>query len=183
LYAYLKDHSTHNWVHWNMRNANYGFEAIANRFRILGGKPFDIEDQFKFDLSEVLKLVHTDNFEEHKPSGKLLNLANRNTISLHDAKSGQDESVAFDKRDFLTLHMSTSRKVDIVDSILTLEEKNQLKVNTSIIKECGLSMPGIIEIVRNNWLLFALWSVVMAILGAAMEPIFQHFFGTDRIGN
>jgi len=31
-----------------MRNANYGFEAIKNRYKILGGTPKEIHDDFKY---------------------------------------------------------------------------------------------------------------------------------------
>jgi len=182
FYDFVKNHKTHKWVHWNMRNVSYGFEAIANRFKILGGNPREIEDQFKYDFPETLGLVHTYKFEKHKPSGQLLNLANRNSITTNDAMIGKDEAAAFDNRDYLGLHMSTCRKVEIIDRILTLQEKNKLKINANVITTCGLTPSGIIEIVRNNWFLFLIWSIAMAILGATLEPIFQHFFGTDKIG-
>jgi len=181
FYAHLKKHQSYCWVHWNMRNANFGFEAIDNRFRILGGHPRNIEDQFRFDLPEILGLIYTYNFEKHnKPSkGQLLNIAARNKITLQDALKGKDEADAFDNRDFLKLHMSTIRKVEMIDRILTLEEKKKLKVNVWLYKACGITPAGIIEIVRNNWILFALWSLIMAIIGMALEPIVQRFFGTD----
>ena len=48
FYAHLKKHQSYCWVHWNMRNANFGFEAIDNRFRILGGHPETLK--INFDL-------------------------------------------------------------------------------------------------------------------------------------
>jgi hypothetical protein len=32
------------YVHWNMRDVNYGFQAIEHRFRVLGGEPYIVED-------------------------------------------------------------------------------------------------------------------------------------------
>lgn len=181
FYAYVKRHNSYSWVHWNMRNANFGFEAIDNRFRILGGYPKNIEDPFKYDLPEILGLIYTYDFEKHDSptKGQLLNLSKRNRISTRDALKGKDEADAFDNRDFLLLHMSTIRKVEMIDRILTLEEKNKLKVHVWLYKACGLTPAGIIEIVRNNWILFTLWSLGMAILGMALEPVVQRFFGTD----
>jgi len=180
FYEYVKRHSGYKWVHWNMRNASFGFEAIGNRFRILGGNPKAIDDQFKYDLPDIVGLIYTYNFEKHKKptQGQLLNLAIRNKVTTRDALTGKDEAEAFDKRDFLLLHMSTMRKLEIIDRLLTLEEKNKLKVDVWLFKACGLTIPGIIEIVRNNWILFLLWSLIMAILGMAMEPLVQHWFGT-----
>lgn len=183
FFEFVKKHSTFNWVHWNMRNSSYGFEAIANRFRILGGNAKEIEDQFKFDLPENLGLIYTYDFEKHKPKGQLLNLAFRNKISDNDALIGKDEAKSFEDRDYLKLHMSTCRKVEIIDRILSLEEKNILKVNASPIKIYGLTPTGIFEIVRNNWILFLIWSLLIGIIGAAFEPIIQYFSGTSNYGH
>lgn len=185
FYDFVGKHKTYKWVHWNMRNASFGFEAIANRYRILGGNSRYIEDQFKYDLPQIIGNIYTYKFEEHnKPSkGQLLNLAIRNKITIRDTLTGKEESAAFDERNFLNLHMSTMRKVEVIDRILNLEEKHKLRVAVSIFKSCGLSIPGIIEIVRNNWFLFLLWSVLMAVVGISIEPIIQHLVGTDTFGN
>ncbi len=179
FFIYMKAHSTHTWVHWNMRNASYGFEAISNRYKILGGHPKDLEDQFKIDLPEVLGKIYTYSFEKHKPDGQLLNLSNRNKISTRDALKGKEEADAFENREYLKLHMSTSRKVEMIDRILTLEEKRKLKVEASIVEIYGLTPVGIFEMVRNNWILFVIWSIIIYLIGAAFEPIVQNYFGTS----
>ncbi len=92
---------------------------------------------------------------------------------------GKEEAEAFDNRDFLKLHMSTSRKVEIIDRILTLEEKEKLKVKASFFKIYGISPMGIFEMIRNNWILFLIWSVVIYLIGSAFEPIVQKYFGTN----
>lgn len=182
FYLYMKKHHSYHWVHWNMRNANFGFEAIANRFRILGGKPKTIEDHLIFDLPEILGSIYTYRFEKHdNPSkGQLLNLSIRNKITINDALKGSDEAVAFNNKDFLKLHMSTIRKVEMIDRILTLQEKKQLKVNVNSFKSCGITPAGIVEIVQNNWILFTIWSIIMAIIGMALEPVVQNLVGTNK---
>jgi len=35
------------WVHWNMRDANYGFEALENRIRALGGTPVSVPEAIR----------------------------------------------------------------------------------------------------------------------------------------
>jgi hypothetical protein len=182
FYTYLKKHQSYCWVHWNMRNANFGFEAIGNRFRILGGNPRIIEDQFRYDLPEILGLIHTYNFEKHNSptKGQLLNLCRRNKITSMDALKGKDEADAFDNRDFLKLHMSTIRKVEMIDRVLTLQEKKKIKVNAWIFQACGITPVGIIEIVRNNWILFAIWSIIMGVIGMALEPVVQNWAGTNK---
>ncbi len=184
FYEYLKDHLLYKWVHWNMRDANYGFEAIANRYKILKGNPKQITDQFKYDLPNILEFIHTDKFEKHKEpfKGRLLNLCIRNDISIRDALKGEDEANAFEARDFLKLQMSTNRKVEMINTILTYQEKKKLKTNAWLFKSCGITLGGLIEMVHNNSYLFALWTVFWTILGIVCAPILQYWFGTVNYG-
>ncbi len=74
FYEFVDKHHSYYWVHWNMRNASYGFEAIKNRYRILGGEPKEIDDDLKFDLPIILAKLYTKQYEQHEPDGKFLNL-------------------------------------------------------------------------------------------------------------
>lgn len=40
------------WLHWNMRDANYGFEALENRMKVLGGIPVSVP--------EAIRRIQTD---------------------------------------------------------------------------------------------------------------------------
>ncbi len=40
----MKQHKAYFWVHWNMRDINYGFPGLEHRFRILGGEPYVLDD-------------------------------------------------------------------------------------------------------------------------------------------
>ncbi len=180
FYDFVKKHKDFKWIHWNMRDSNYGFEAIANRYRILGGQAFEIDEDRKYDLPRVLGKIYTYGYEKNKPDGRLLNLANRNNITTVDALKGVDESTAFDNKEYLKLHKSTLRKVDIIDSIIDRAYKNELKVNAKTKHIYGLTIPGIIEIVKNNWILIAIWSILFYILGAATEPVIQRLFETAQ---
>ncbi len=179
FYDFAKKHNTHKWVHWNMRNANYGFEAIKNRYRILGGTPNEIDNDLKYDLPIIISKIFTNNYEKDKPNGKLLNLVKRNNITSRDVLTGREEAEAFDKGKYLELHMSTLRKVDMLASIVNHIKNGNLKVQSSVIAIYGLSFSGIIEIIRNSWLLTGLLSLACFIAGAAFEPVVQRFFGTS----
>jgi hypothetical protein len=180
FYDFAKKHKDFKWIHWNMRDSNFGFEAIANRYRILGGQAFQIDEDRKYDFPRVLGKIYSYGYEKNKPDGRLLNLANRNNITTVDALKGVDESTAFDKKEYLNLHKSTLRKVDIIDSIIDRADKNELKVNAKTKHIYGLTIPGIIEIVKNNWILIAIWTILFYILGAATEPAIQRLFGTAQ---
>ncbi|MBT1706417.1 hypothetical protein [Chryseosolibacter indicus] len=178
FYQFVKQHKDHRWIHWNMRDANFGFEAIANRYKILGGEPYELDEDRKYDLPRILGKIYTYGYERNEPDGRLLNLANRNKITLRHALKGSDEAKAYEDKKYLELHQSTLRKVDIMDSIVDRTDKNELKVNVKKKDIYGLTLPGIVEIVKNNWMLVALWTLIVYILGAATEPLIQKLFGT-----
>ena len=54
FYNYVEQNGNHNWLHWNMRDSTFGFNAIASRFSILGGTPIAIPDGQLFDLARSL---------------------------------------------------------------------------------------------------------------------------------
>lgn len=180
FYKFAKEHKDFKWVHWNMRDSNYGFDAIANRYKILGGKVFIIDEDRRYDLPRILGKIFTYGYEKNSPNGRLLNLAKRNNITTHDALKGADESDAFNNKEYLKLHKSTLRKVDIIETIIDRTDKNELKIAVGKRKVYGLSIPGIIEIVKNNWIFVFLWTIIFFILGAAAEPLIQRFFGTSQ---
>jgi hypothetical protein len=54
FYTYIGKFQGTKYVHWNMRNINYGFSTIEHRYRVLGGDPVIIGDDKKIDLSRIL---------------------------------------------------------------------------------------------------------------------------------
>ena len=181
FYDFAKKYKDFKWIHWNMRDSNYGFEAIANRYRILGGEHFEIDEDRRYDFPRILGKIYTYGYEKNKPDGRLLNLANRNNITTIDALKGVDESAAFDNKEYLKLHKSTLRKVDIIDSIIDRTDKDELKVSIEKKHIYGLTIPGLTEIVKNNWILIAIWTLLFYIIGTATEPIIQQLFGTNHL--
>lgn len=177
---YVNQHKDFKWIHWHMRDSNYGFEAIANRYRILNGEPFEISEDRKYDFPLILERIYSYGYEKDLPNGKLLNLADSNKISTIDALKGIEESRAFENKEYLKLHKSSLRKVDIIDTIIERTDKNELKVCARKKDIYGLTVLGIIEIIKNNWLLVILWSIIFWILGAATEPFIQRIFGTGN---
>ena len=173
FYEFADNHKKYNWIHWNMRNSNFGFEAIANRYKILDGEPFIIDEDRRYDFPRILSKIYTHKYEEDLPDGRLLNLANRNSINTQDALKGKDEAEAFDRKQYLELHKSTLRKLDIIDYIIDRTYKNELLVVAKKKDIYGYTIPGIIEIVKNNWILLGIWTILIYILGAVSEPIFQ----------
>ncbi|MEN9563548.1 MAG: hypothetical protein RIR73_1792, partial [Chloroflexota bacterium] len=162
---YVHDHMNYIWIHWHMRSASYGFQAISNRYRILGGKEINIPDINKIDLPEILGKLFTYGFEANEPHGQLLNLANRNKISTRDALPGAEEAIAFENKEYLKLHMSTLRKVEIIDRLLTTYQNDKIKHNAKVKDIYDLSIPGLINLVKESPVLLLIWSIVIFVIG------------------
>lgn len=176
---YVQDHMNYIWIHWHMRSASYGFQAISNRYRILGGKEISIPDINKIDLPEIFGKLFTYGFEANEPHGQLLNLANRNKISTRDALPGAEEAIAFENKEYLKLHMSTLRKVEIIDRLLTTYQNDKIKHNAKAKDIYDLSIPGVINLVKESPVLLLIWSIAVFVIGVAIEPIIQRLFGTS----
>ncbi|MDP3684021.1 MAG: hypothetical protein Q8S01_08820, partial [Ignavibacteria bacterium] len=73
-------------------------------------------------------------------------------------------------------HRSTLRKVDIIETIISKIANNSLTVNSNVKQIYGLSISGIIEIVKNSWILFLIWSILVFSIGAIFEKIIQSIF-------
>lgn len=176
--SFVSLNATHKWIHWNMRDSNYGFEAINNRIKILKGIEFQIPDDFKYDFPRILGRIYTYGYEKNKPKGRLLNLAERNNISTANAMTGKEEADAFDNKEYLKLHISTLRKVDIIESIIHRVENEELKVNSKKKQIYGFTFNGIIAIIKETPWLLVLMSIIGYLIGSALEPVIQKLFGT-----
>ncbi|MFZ5780408.1 MAG: hypothetical protein ACOY4R_09450 [Pseudomonadota bacterium] len=128
FFTHLGNHRGMKYVHWNMRDANYGFQAIEHRFRVLGEEPYVVDDANKTDLSRLLIDVYGVDYIGHPRMEKLLE---KNHIAPLDFLSGAGEAAAFERRDFVALHQSTLRKVDVIANIAGRAHDRNLKTNTT----------------------------------------------------
>lgn len=157
------------WIHWNMRDTNYGFKAIEHRYSVLGGKPSNsiIDDSKKIDLSGLLIKLFDKGYASHPRIEKLME--KNNISSPPDFLSGSKEADAYDNNEYNKIMMSTSRKVDIFSNFLNLTINNNLKVYTPKWKWYGVTFKGIWTTFRNSiWFVPISWSV-SAILGALVS--------------
>ena len=55
FYSFVQSHQDHYWLHWNMTNINFGFQALEHRYRVL---TLDVQ---VFD-DDLPKLLSKNNF-------------------------------------------------------------------------------------------------------------------------
>lgn len=167
FFAFLKTKPDHTFVHWNMRDINYGFQAIEHRFKVLRGKPIAISDDKKFDLAHELVALFGRGYAPHGASGRLHSLMDMNHITAKDALNGAGEAEAFEKQEFVKLHQSTLRKVDVIANLLDRTLDGSLKTKATWREIHGIHPSALLEVITEHWI-YALLSVVAVIVGLVM---------------
>ncbi len=92
------------YLHWNMRDASYGFQAIEHRFLVLCGKdasPRIVDGKQKVDLSRLLQDIYGADYIGHRRREELVR---KNGIAPRDFLPGSEEARAFEQQDFAALH-------------------------------------------------------------------------------
>jgi hypothetical protein len=161
FYDFVKLHEKYKWLHWNMRDINYGFQAIAHRYRVLGGNPKEIDDSNRIDLSRLLTDIYGDNYISHP---RLQKLMEKNQITHRDFLIGAEEADAFKNKEYVKLHQSTLRKVNVIAKIAERAENGSLKTNAGFNDIYGSYPEAIGELLKEHWLA-SLISFISAIIG------------------
>jgi len=135
-------------MHWNMRDINYGFQAIEHRYTVLGGTPTRVEESRKFDLARELIAIYGVGYIGHP---RLENLVEKNKITNRDFLVGAQEAAAFENKEFVRLHQSTLRKVDILANIAERAANDSLSTNATWRERYGFHPSVIVELIKEHW--------------------------------
>jgi hypothetical protein len=81
------------WIHWNMGDSNYGFEALENRMKALGDTPVIVRDANRYHLSRLLVSVYGTGYVGHPRLEQLMKL---NHVTPRDFLKGAQEAAAFE---------------------------------------------------------------------------------------
>ena len=120
------------WVHWNMKNINFGFEHLEHRYRILTNQePFHINEKNRYNLSSMLNHKYGPNYAKHP---KMLSLMELNGEKHRDFLTGEEEVSAFKAGEFVKMHKSTMCKVYFFEMVLRKMQSNELKTETNRFK-------------------------------------------------
>lgn len=146
---FLQNNSHCTWVHWNMRDISYGFQAIEHRHKVLGGKPPSrLPEERKVDLARALISIYSVGYAGHP---RLESIVNINKITNKSFMVGKEEAAAFDNGEFVKLHQSTLRKVDILANLFGRTLDGTLKTNASWWEVRGIHPQAIAELVTEHW--------------------------------
>jgi len=162
FFEFIKTHQNYTWLHWNMRDINYGFQAIEHRYRVLSGAPLEIPESQKFDLSRELISIYGVRYTGHP---RLESLVEKNKITARDFLAGAAEAEAFEKKEFVKLHQSTLRKADILANIAHRAADNSLITNARWHERFGMHPAILIEWLKEHWVysLLGLFALVFSL--------------------
>lgn len=153
-FAFLEKHKDCRFLHWNMRDENFGFYALEHRYRVLGGKPFELQDDKKVDLARELVTLYGRNYAPHMDSrgrkGRIMALAELNNASDQDALPGADEAAAFVNAEYIKMHQSTLRKLDLFANFFERTHDKTLKTASSWWDRHGAHPVVILEAMKEH---------------------------------
>jgi hypothetical protein len=167
FYDFIGSNGNSFWLHWNMSNINYGFEALIHRFRVLtGNMPRRIEDSRKFNLSILILEKYGKNCVDHPRMTKLMEL---NGGVHRDFLTGAEEVAAFEAQEYIKLHNSTMSKVYWFQKMLFRLFSGRIKTQRSNInhKINVLLETPVIKLLGFIAILFTLFQLGQAIYGYA----------------
>jgi len=161
FYNYVRTRRQKYWLHWNMRDQNYGFNALAHRYRVLGGEPVEFLEDHLVDLARLFYDIYGKHYVQNP---RLVAITKLNRISMRDFLSGEDEAKAFENKQYLNLHRSTLRKVDIIATLARRCNDNDIKTDTGWKVRLSLYPQAWVEyLLESKWItLLALVLTVVA---------------------
>lgn len=150
-FKFIESKTEYQYIHWNMRDVNYGFIAIEHRYRVLGGNPISIDESKKFDLARALVTLYGRKYIPHGENGRLHSLIEKNKITNISLLTGSEEAEAFKKAEYVKLHQSTLRKVDILANIFERTIDGTLKTDAKWWDKHGINPIVLIELAKDHW--------------------------------
>ncbi|MEX2964516.1 hypothetical protein [Microbulbifer sp. TYP-18] len=140
FFSFIADNDSGYWLHWNMSNINYGFEALIHRYKVLSGEDGKgIPDSKKFNLSSLILSVYGKNCVNHPRMASLMTL---NDGEHRDVLTGKEEVEAFAAKEYVKLHKSTMGKAYWFQHMYYLLQRNKVVVHN---KNWGAKVNAFLE--------------------------------------
>jgi len=149
FYEFVRLHKNYTWVHWNMRDTNYGFPAIAHRFESLGGQPEEISDDHKIDLPALFDDIYGADFANDP---QLLDMMTLNGKKYKEVLSGAEEANAFKNKEYILLHQSTLRKVRLIWKLAKRQWEGKLVTRANLWQRHGATPAGLVDDWTDHWI-------------------------------
>ncbi|MCH4165139.1 MAG: hypothetical protein LKF37_10240 [Lentilactobacillus diolivorans] len=171
FFEYVHSNNEKCWIHWNMRDSNFGFKAIEQRYRVLGGTPEVLNDSKKLDLSRLFIKLYGKSYIENP---RIPSLMKFNDIKQLNFLNGKEEAEAFKNREYVKLGFSTAGKVDVFSNFLTQAIDRKLKIKSKRSDIYGNRIDGWYAYMTSSTLGKALFWVFTAVISAIIGAVITH---------
>lgn len=179
FFEYAESNAQKKWLHWNMKNNNFGFSAIEERYHNLGGDVRHIDENSLFNISQILKKKYGDHYAKDavwngKVMGKMYDIFQMNKIEDSKILNGEQEIKEYILKNITSIEQSTFGKVKAFKVLVEKAVDNDLKVRGNIFKDVyGPSISGIAQFIQDNAILAFLFSI----LGGVIATLLCKFVG------
>lgn len=179
FFEYYNKNNDKIWLHWNMKNNNFGFSAIEDRFRSLKGNPHPFDDGKLINISVLLKKKYginyaKDNMWNGKLMGKMYDIFVLNHITDSNILDGEREIIEYILKNIIPIEQSVLGKLKAFKIIMEKTADNVLKNRGNVLKDVyGLSVQGIAKYIQDN----AVLALIFSILGGVISTLICKFAG------
>lgn len=152
---FVKRHKHCIWLHWDMKNIHFGFEAIRHRYeKIFEGLDdyYEIPSFSKYSLFKILEGMYGEGFVKGTDKLRTLMTTNNSDVDLPQYLERQVESSEFESKNFKSVIDSVDCKVDflkkavkkLVDKKLLIQNKNKYSIFIDIITHPIFNLIGVL---------------------------------------
>lgn len=134
---------------------------------MLGGEPAPLPEGQLFNLASVLIDVYGPGYAGHP---RLASIMEINRISDKDFLTGKDEADAFENGDYVSLHQSTLRKVEVIHNLGKHECLGSLKTRSKLSDQYGNTVAGLVDLAMDHWAMKVIG--ILGIIGSILGTIF-----------
>jgi len=178
--AFVKTNRNCKWIHWDMNDVHFSFEAIKHRYCVMveeDGREFqEISLQNRVNLNSLLKDIHGDDYEA-EPAFENLMKSNNGGVCKADFLTLEDEARAFSALEFPLILKSLVCKVNFLREILHKTAANSLSLsNTKSKRKRSASYEDhpVLALIKSG----IFWTVLVFVGGVAFS--LGLYFGTAK---
>lgn len=170
FFEYVERNTQKKWLHWNMKNNNFGFSAIEERYSNLGGNPKHFEENKLINISVLLKKKYGRNFAHDalwngKVMGKMYDIFGLNNISDFNILNGEQEIKEYILKNITSIEQSILGKIKAFQVLVEKAADNDLETRGKVFKDVyGFSISGIAQYIHDNAVLALAFSIVGGII-------------------
>ena len=124
FFGFLQQNRKMKFLHWNMRDALYGFAAIEHRYSVLGGEAYSLPESQRYDLARLFVDIYGTRYAR---APYLRGLADSNGLALTGYLDGPVEAEAFERGQYGSVERSVLVKVRLLNDIVYLAHDRTLK--------------------------------------------------------